>query len=376
MKAVLLLALLGSHTLISMAAPDKDKELQHVQTKIKTVSDNLSRLKKQASQASSELQDIEQQYGKISLAIKSLTTRIQHKQQRIDEIHKEIQLQKKWLATQKKHLAGQVKAAYALGGQEQLKLLLNQQDASRSSRMMTYYRYFNQARLNKLERINTSLHLLSSLEQEKQQEKQQVEVLLTDKKGRQTQLTETKKKRKTVLARVKKDYQKNSSELSRLKKNEKQLKQLVSSLQKNTQNFALPEKPGLPFHRLKGNLPWPVEGKITHTFGSRRSGSQWNGVLISAKEGTQIKAIAHGQVIFSDWFKGYGLLVIVKHDKSYMSLYAFNQSLHKEVGDWVESGDILATVGESGGRDKAGLYFEIREQDKPLNPAEWCRKKR
>ena len=358
-----------------MAASNKDQELQQVQTKIKAVSDNLSRLKKQESQASSELKHIERQYGKISHTLQNLNTQVKQKQQRITQIHIEIQQQQQWLDTQKTHLAGQVKAAYLLGKQAQLKLLFNQEDTSRASRIMTYYQYFNQARLNNLAQINASLQLLNTLEQEKQREAQQVEVLIVDKKKQQTQLTKTKKERKAVLTKIKKDYQKSANQLSRLKKNEKQLKRLLSSLQQTTEDFVQPENPGQPFHLLKGKLPWPIAGKIVRSFGSRRSDSKWNGVLMRAKEGTKIKAIAHGQVVFSDWFKGYGLLVIVKHDKTFMSLYAFNQSLYKEVGDWVNAGETLATLGNSGGRDKAGLYFEIRKKNKPLNPKKWCKKR-
>lgn len=132
-------------------------------------------------------------------------------------------------------------------------------------------------------------------------------------------------------------------------------------------------KAGQPFRHLKAKLAWPVKGKILKKFGSRRVDSQWNGVLIRAKEGTQVKAIATGRVIFSDWLKGYGLLLIVQHDKNYMSLYAYNQSLYKSKGDWVSAGDVLATVGKSGGRSKPALYFEIRKKNKPVNPAKWCR---
>ncbi len=359
-----------------MAATNKDKELRQVQDKIKSVANSLSQLKKQQNQASSKLKRVEQQQGKIARATQALTSQIQQKQQRINEIQQEIQLQNGWLLMQQEQLAGQVKSAYALGRQEQLKLLFNQQDASRTSRIMTYYQYFNKARLDKLSRINTSLQLLTTLDQEKQLEKQQLATLMTENKLQQNQLAQSKKERKTILAQINKDYQQNAAKLSRLKKNEQQLKRLIASLRQAMQAAQLSENSGQPFHRLKGKLPWPVKGKIIQSFASPRSGGKWNGVLIQANEGTKIRAVAHGQVIFSDWFKGYGLLVIVRHDKKYMSLYAFNQSLYKDVGDWVDAGDILATVGSSGGREKPGLYFEIRKKDKPVNPKKWCKKRR
>jgi len=240
---------------------------------------------------------------------------------------------------------------------------------------MTYYQYFNQARLDKLQRINASLQLLTMLEQEKQMEKQELAKLIATNKLLQEQVAQSKIERKQLLAKIKQDYQNKRTQLSRLKKNEKKLKNLISTLEKVRQTETVSKIAARPFAKLKGKLPWPVQGKIVRSFGSRRSDSKWNGVLMRAKEGKKIKSIAHGQVVFSDWFKGYGLLVIIKHDKNFMSLYAFNQSLYSEVGDWVNAGDTIATLGNSGGRNKAGLYFEIRKKNKPLNPKKWCKKR-
>ena len=359
-----------------MAATNNDKELRKIQHEIKVLADKLSRLNKQQGHASSELKRVEQQYGEISRTIQELNTQTSLKQTRITEIQQEIQLQNGWLLTHKSQLAEQVKTAYALGRQEQLKLLFNQQDVHRSSRIMTYYQYFNKARLEKLQRINTSLQLLTTLEQEKQQEKQELAKLTADNKLLQEQLASGKLERQQLLAKIKQDYKHNRTQLSRLKKNEKKLKYLISSLEQITQTQTATKKTAQPFTKLKGKLPWPVKGRIVRSFASQRADGKWNGVLIRAREGQKIKAIAHGQVVFSDWFKGYGLLVIIKHDKTFMSLYAFNQSLYREVGDWVNAGDTLATLGNSGGRDKAGLYFEIRKKNKPLNPAKWCKKRR
>lgn len=357
-----------------MAAASKNQELRQVQDKIKVLADNLNSLNKQKNEASSELKRVEQQYGEISRTVQELDTQVNAKRQRINEIQQEMQLQNSWLHTQKSQLAEQVKTAYALGRQEQLKLLLNQQDVNRSSRIMTYYKYFNQARLDKLQRINASLQLLTALEQEKLLESQELAKLMADNKLLQEQLILSKAERKQLLVQINKDYQDNSQQLSRLKKNEKQLKLLISRLEKVTQAEIAKKIKAQSFSQLRGKLSWPVQGKIAKSFGSQRAGGKWNGVLIQAQEGSKIKAIAHGQIVFSGWFKGYGLLAIVKHDKNFMSLYAFNQSLYGEVGDWVRAGDTIATLGNSGGRDKAGLYFEIRKKNKPLNPEKWCKK--
>ena len=131
------------------------------------------------------------------------------------------------------------------------------------------------------------------------------------------------------------------------------------------------------FSSLKGQLPWPVKGRLTNKFGSARAESTesiWDGVLIDASEGTEIRAVTSGKVVFSDWLRGYGLLIIIDHGKGYMTLYAFNQSLYRQVGEWVDAGEVIASVGQSGGRSHSGLYFGIRNKGKPVDPLEWCRK--
>ncbi len=372
MKSLFLFFFCWIYLPFSMAA-EQDKQLLKVQEKIKNVSSKLSTLKKQEDKAQNKLKHIEQQYGKISQKVRRLGSQLREKKQRIREIQQDIKVQQKWLAGQEKKIAGQVKAAYILGKQEPLKLLLSQEDIGKVSRMMRYYHYFNKDRINQVQQINNSLQLLKGLEKEKQQEVLQVSSLANEQKQKQKTLVQTKYERKQLIKKIKKDSKTQKNNLSKLKRNAKKLKGLVSSLRLEKQRPVGEIKSSLPFRHLKAKMSWPIKGRIIKAFASRRVDSQWNGVLMSAKEGTKVKAIAEGQVIFADWFKGYGLLIIVKHDKDYMSLYAYNQSLYQAKGDWVSAGDVLATVGKSGGRDKPALYFEIRKKNKPINPAKWCR---
>ena len=123
-------------------------------------------------------------------------------------------------------------------------------------------------------------------------------------------------------------------------------------------------------------MPWPAGNKLIKKFGNAKIDGKitWEGILISAKAGTSVEAIHHGRVVFSDYLRGHGLLVIVDHGDGYMSLYAHNQSLLKETGDWVSSGETISRVGNTGGQAQAGLYFEIRHQGKPTDPIKWCRR--
>jgi septal ring factor EnvC (AmiA/AmiB activator) len=128
------------------------------------------------------------------------------------------------------------------------------------------------------------------------------------------------------------------------------------------------------FSALKGSLPWPVRGRLAQKFGSPRTEGAWDGVLIDAPEGMEIKAVTQGKVVYAEWMRGYGLLIIIDHGHGYMTLYAFNQSLYKKMGDTVAAGDVIASVGQSGGRSEAGLYFGIRNKGVPIDPLEWCRR--
>ena len=131
-----------------------------------------------------------------------------------------------------------------------------------------------------------------------------------------------------------------------------------------------------PFGKLKGKLPWPVVGKPSNRFGRYRNGTslRWQGLTIPSTEGNRVEAIHSGRIVFADWLRGSGLLVIIDHGDGYMSLYAHNQSLLKEIGDWVNPGDTIATVGNSGGQQRSGLYFEIRHNGKPTDPKRWCKR--
>ena len=172
--------------------------------------------------------------------------------------------------------------------------------------------------------------------------------------------------------------------MSRLQESENRLRGVVASLPVTQQNLSVDSELSTSienttdaktdFVSLKGKLPWPVAGKLAHKFGSARTEGTWDGVLIDANEGLDIKAVTQGKVVFSEWLRSYGLLIIIDHGQGYMTLYAFNQSLYKKTGDLVKAGDVIASVGQSGGRSKTGLYFGIRNKGVPINPLDWCRR--
>ncbi|WP_254257905.1 murein hydrolase activator EnvC family protein [Methylobacter tundripaludum] len=365
----------------------------------------MQRIQLQKNTLNTQLGEVEKLYGRTAALLKTLQGQVEQKRQNLNKIQQEKQCLQDEVAKQNKELAGQIKAAYAMGQKEQLKLLLNQQDPALSSRMLVYYDYLNKARLTKLAGISESMQHLERLGKQQQHETELLEKNLEQKKSEQIAVDGVRKRRSELLTQLKSDFSSNEQQIIHLKESENKLKNLVSSLQRSTNDLTfeveqtkklhkaaeVPSEPAkdLPdakddfsklkgdFSSLKGQLPWPVKGRLTNKFGSARAESTesiWDGVLIDASEGTEIRAITSGKVVYSDWLRGYGLLIIIDHGKGYMTLYAFNQSVYRQVGEWVDAGEVVASVGQSGGRSHPGLYFGIRNKGKPVDPLEWCRK--
>ncbi|MGZ8225637.1 MAG: murein hydrolase activator EnvC family protein [Methylococcaceae bacterium] len=336
------------------------------------------------------LADVEKRYGETAALLRTLHRQIEQKRQVLDTIRHDIQTYQRQLDKESKELSGQIRSAYMMGQQEKLKLMLNQQDPALSSRMMVYYNYLNKKRLTKLATIQESVKLLDELDKQRQAEADSLESQLKQKHSEQAVLNAFRKQRNELLNNAA-----NEQQLEQLQISENKLKNLLASLpntaeaEVSAEDLHKPESvqsvdetkrvtedfPKLEgnFSSLKGKLPWPVRGKLAEKIGSLQSESIPDGVLINAKEGTEIHAVSKGRVKYSDWFKNYGLLMIVEHDDGYMTLYAFNQSLYKQVGESVEAGEVIASVGQSGGRTLSGLYFGIRKQGEPVDPLVWCK---
>ncbi|MEJ2416360.1 MAG: peptidoglycan DD-metalloendopeptidase family protein, partial [Exilibacterium sp.] len=191
---------------------------------------------------------------------------------------------------------------------------------------------------------------------------------------RYAQLADKQQQRQKTLARLNASINNKDQQLKQLAQDRAHLEHLLQEVIEVTAGWQ-PQDNSQPFAKLRGKLPWPTKGAIVHSFGSSRSAGKmkWNGVMINASQGAEVTAIHRGQVVFADYLRGHGLLMIVDHGDNYMSLYAHNQALYKTTGDRVKAGEVIANVGNSGGLARAGLYFEIRFRGQPTNPAKWCR---
>lgn len=356
----------------------KQVELEKLRSHITSLRSDINSTRTLHSSVSQELQKTEVEIGKRINNLKQLNRKLKRQQRELNNLYKDKRKHEKKVAQQRELLGEQLRTAYINGQQEYLKLLLNQQNPAAISRVMTYYDYFNRARTDHIEQ---ALQTIQQLEQVKVKiEKQQVVLkkLKNQELAEKKQLEKSYKARAVVVAQLQNELHNKDKQLSQLLENEKNIQQLLQAIREVMPELLKVPNESLPFAKLRGKLQWPAAGNIRNLFGAERTAGRlnWNGIVINAPQGRDVHAVARGRVAYAEWLRGYGLLLIIDHGDGYMSLYGHNQSLFKETGDWVEAGEVIASIGNSGGQQHSGLYFEIRHNGSPTNPGKWCRKKR
>jgi murein hydrolase activator len=276
------------------------------------------------------------------------------------------------LAQNQGALAGQLRAAYLIGHQEPLKLLLNQEDPERAGRMFVYYSYFGRARAEQIHGIETDVQAIASLDEQLQAQDAELAELEKQQRADLAELEQARAKRSEVLASLTAETNSHTQSLERLKSQQSGLEKLVKELRRALERFPIDNNDA--FAHLRGKLAWPVGGRLVARFGEARAGGvKWDGVLVATERGAPVRAVYGGRVIYADWLPGLGLLTIVDHGEGYMSLYGHNERLYKAVGERVSAGDTLGTAGDSGGSNRPELYFEIRKGGKAVDPRPWFR---
>lgn len=356
---------------------ETQKKLSKVQQQIRNSQQKLEQQRGELGSLEKLLRQSEESIGNLNQQLVVTEADLKLSQEKIAELQiEEKQLQKK-LSKHHSILYAQVRSEYQYGGQQKLKLLLNQQEPEKLGRNLIYYDYLHRARLHEIDEATKVLQSVNEVQLEiKQQEKlaeQSRASLLNEKQL----LEQAQNQRKSAISSLNSNVSSEKEKLASLAGNEKQLKGLIEKLRAALADIPVFDK-GKGFGKSQGKLYWPVVGKPSNKFGQKRntarSNTNWQGVFIPSTEGNNVRSIYHGRIAFAEWMRGLGLLIIVDHGDGYMSLYGHNQSLFKQVGEWVDAGEKVATVGNSGGNNKPGLYFEIRKQGNPINPAKWCAK--
>ncbi len=275
------------------------------------------------------------------------------------------------IAGERNALAGELQVAYMNGRQEQLKLLLNQGDPAQLGRMMAYYGYLSRARAARITAISEHLAHLELLTENIAAETDKLRTLEQENARDVEALADARARRARTLVEVQSRIRTRNEQLTKLQRDAHALEKLIEELRRAIEEF--PELDEQPFQRIKGKLPWPVKGSVLARFGQLRSGGplKWQGIIIGAQRGSQVRAPYHGRVVYADWLPGLGLLVVLDHGGGYMTLYGHNEQLYRRVGDRVAPGDLLAAVGDAAGVGQPGLYLEIRKGKKALDPAGW-----
>jgi septal ring factor EnvC (AmiA/AmiB activator) len=271
-------------------------------------------------------------------------------------------------------LAAEVRAAYMMGRQEQLKLLLNQSNPAGLGRTLTYYGYFAAERSGKIDVIQGHVIRLQQLVAAIEQETTELKALEKDANREVAALERARLERADALAALTRQVANGNQDLANLKREEQAVEALVADLARVLQDF--PVDAAQSFDSMRGRLPWPVVGRVTAHYQEQHAistpGVRWNGDMIEAARGAKVRAPFFGRVVYADWLQGLGLLLIVGHSGGYMTLYGHAEVLYKSVGDWVAPGDVIAALGDSGSAAPQ-LYFEIRQGRKTVDPKLWLK---
>lgn len=423
-RALIVLAL---SCLLSPAFADEraqtQQQLDATRQDIAELKKILGKLQEEKSGVQKDLRSTETDIGKLEKQVEALQLELKKTEGELERLDTEKKKLQSARIEQQRLIAIQARSAYQNGREEYLKLLLNQQNPEKFARTLTYYDYLSQARLTQLRNFNETLRQLANVEKDINLQQAQLLAQQGTLDSQRQELEKVRTERKEVLAKLNNDVKARDQKLQAREQDQADLSKVLKTIEetlarqareaeearqkallaaqeaeKQRQREALaanssdaPKKPkalpgplvsssgetfGGAFSAARGKLPWPVNGRLLARFGETRgddSRAKWDGVMISASQGSQVRAVHGGRVVFADWLRGAGLLVILDHGNGYLSLYGHNQSLLKSAGDVVKAGEAISTVGNSGGQDSSGLYFAIRQQGRPSDPAQWCR---
>jgi len=388
---------------------DAQKQLEAARSDVAELKRLLEKLQQEKSGVQKDLRKTETEMGQLEKQVKGLQNELQQSEEEIRRLDQEKKKLQGARLEQQRLIGIQARAAYQSGRQEYVKLLLNQQNPEKFSRTLTYYDYLSEARLEQLATFNETLRQLANVERDIASQQAQLLEQKSALDDQRERLAQARKERQLALAKLSQEFSARDRKLKARQQEQAQLAQVLKTIEATLARQAREAEQarqrallaareqrrsnaaastgsgplvssgavyGGPFAQARGKLPWPVDGRLVARYGTPRGGdarTKWDGVLIGASAGSQVRAVHGGRVVFADWLRGAGLLVILDHGNGYLSLYGHNQSLLKDAGEVVKAGEPIATVGTSGGQDTPALYFAIRQQGRPSDPAQWCR---
>lgn len=377
-RATLVALLMISFSLNAVADALKDKkvELQKLKEIISSFQQQAAQTKSQHQKELDALKDADRAVGRSKKELRSIENKLQGSEQRLARLAKQKSDKQKLMSENQILLAEQIRSAHRLGERQSLKVLLNQQDPRAVSRTMKYFEYFNSSRSGEISQAEKRIAELVNLESEIAKAQADLLPLREEQRAAIAGLNEQRQHQARVVSQLDRQLKDDQTKLNKLLVDRRQLEQLIDQLAKaNIKDDGL--LAAEPFKSRRGKLPWPTSGRLTELFGTAKTGSlTWDGVMISTKVGEPIRAIHSGRVVYADWLRGLGLLVILDHGDNYLSLYGHNETINKSIGDWVDTKEVLGTASKSRSGNQAEVYFGIRYKGKPSNPKKWCQRDR
>ena len=360
------------------------KQLQQTRQRIKALAEEQKKIEAERNAAARELREADGLVAQRQQTLAETETELQALQARLEALQARQAALESGLSRQRAELAALVRSAHALGRNGQLKLLLEQDRMSDLARVLAYHRYFERDRSARITGLTQELQALAAVGEQVRARQSELEQARSRQQAELAELAASKQARSRLVARLDSRYRDRGARLAALGRDEKNTQALLERLRKLMAQAPKPvAKPGgkprkgaapraadpkLPI----GPLRLPLAGTVLAGFGGTMpDGHRSQGLLLAGSAGSQVQAVRAGRVAYADWLKGYGLLMILDHGSGWMSLYAFNDALLRNVGDSVQAGEAISTVGSSGGQGRPALYFELRRNGQPQDPKAW-----
>jgi septal ring factor EnvC (AmiA/AmiB activator) len=356
---------------VAQDSRESEAALAAVRKEIKALQERVAREATRRDEGARGLRAAETESAAAARKLAEIRTRLDQQEAARRELTAESQRANRRLAAERQALARQVRASYMTGRQELFKLLLSQESPATLGRMLVYFDYYNRARSSRIAAVAGELTKLAELEDDTARVETELTALETAQAREVAALEKSRDERRAALAKAEAEIRDGTAAIAKLRAEEQRLAELVQRVGELMAGFPVDSEE--PFAASRGKLAWPVQGRVTGNFGQVRGAGpvRWNGVLVEAAAGTPVRAVHRGRIAFADWLQGVGLLIIVDHGGGFMTLYGHNEALLKESGDWVEPGELIAQVGDTGGQASSGLYFEIRQNGEPVDPNRW-----
>ena len=375
------------------AGASSTEELKELRVRIEALKKEIASIEGNRVEAADALRESERAISEATRELRNLSSERQTTEQRLQQLGRESKSAHERADGESRRLATLIRDQYVNRERGYVRMLFSGENPAAAARELHYASYASRAEARLIDNLRGSLKDLQRLAGDARDKSIELADIETRQRAERTQLAKESDARRRVLREISTKIRTQRKEVSTLEQNEKRLTQLIEKLAKMVRPAKLaerenPKRPGIrneavpdnsfagAFAALKGKLRLPIRGELASRFGSPREdgGTTWKGLFIKAPQGEEVKSVAPGRVVFADWMRGFGNLMIVDHGSDYLSIYGNNETLFKQAGETVSSGDAIARVGNSGGNPETGLYFEVRHQGKPFDPQSWIKK--